>query len=96
MVVVMRAHELDKLSYPEFTKLMDAEYERFELQAKQQKELEGGGNFWNTFGARTGHLLQNSVVQSLQQGKLQFRDAANLLGLKLKTFNKYLKQRAGE
>jgi Zn-dependent peptidase ImmA (M78 family) len=96
MVALIRAYELHKLSYLEFSKLMEAEYERFELQAKEQKEKEGGGNFWNTFGARTGHLLQNSVVQSLRQGKLQYRDAANLLGLKLKTFNKYLKQQAGE
>ena len=48
MVVLMRAHELDRLPISEFSKLMDAEYARFELQAKQQKESEGGGNFWNT------------------------------------------------
>src|SRR5579872_442149 len=96
MVVLIRAYELGRMSYLEFSKRMDAEYERFEKQAQEQKDDEGGGNFWNTFAARTGRLFPNSVVTSLREGQLQYRDAANLLGLKLKTLNKYLKQRVGD
>jgi Zn-dependent peptidase ImmA (M78 family) len=96
MVAIMRAYELNHLSFPEFSALMDAEYARFEKQAQEQKETEGGGNFWISFTARTGHVLQESVVQSLREGRLQYRDAASLLGLKVKTFTKFLKMRASE
>ncbi|HET6145510.1 MAG TPA: ImmA/IrrE family metallo-endopeptidase [Candidatus Acidoferrales bacterium] len=96
MVAIMRAYELDRIGFAEFSDLMDAEYARFWKQAQEQKEKEGGGNFWSSFSARTGHVLQNAVVNSIRQGTIQYRDAANLLGLKLKTFNKYLKQQVGD
>jgi Zn-dependent peptidase ImmA (M78 family) len=97
VVVLMRAYELGKLDFATFSEMMDAEYERFKLQQMQQeKEGESGGNFWASFGARNGKRLIDSVVTSLREGRSLYIEAANILGVRVKTLNKLLENRANE
>lgn len=96
VVVLMRAYELSKVDYSIFSELMDAEYERFQRYEAQKEQEETTGNFWASFTARNGRRLTKSVVASFREGHLLYTEAASLLGLKVKTFNKYLQGEVGE
>lgn len=89
VVAIRRAYELHKLSYDAFSDLLDAAYERFGNQ-KAQKDEDDGGNFWNTFGARSSSRLVEAVVSSVRADSLQYREAANLLGLKVGTLHRFI------
>ena len=98
VVALMRAYELQKIDYQFFSEMMDAEYARFRRQEQQaaEQEQETKGNFWATFTARNGQRLINSVLKSFREGRLLYTEGAGLLGLKVKTFTKYLQKHAGE
>jgi Zn-dependent peptidase ImmA (M78 family) len=98
VVVLMRAYELGKLDYESFSEMMDAEYARFHQQEQQKKdqEEETTGNFWASFNVRNGRRLSNSVAESVREGRLVYTEAANLLGVKVKTLTKFLAKHSGE
>jgi Zn-dependent peptidase ImmA (M78 family) len=86
MVALRRAYDLEKIGYQVFSRLLDDEYRKFEYATKEEDE--GGGNFWASFSARNSPTLVRAVVSSLQQDKVGYRDAANLLGVKVTTLLK--------
>jgi Zn-dependent peptidase ImmA (M78 family) len=97
VVVLMRAYELQKLDYQTFSEMMDAEYARFQKQEQPKNEQEETtGNFWASFNARNGRRLTNSVVASVREGRVLYTEAASLLGVKVKTLNKFLQKHGGE
>jgi Zn-dependent peptidase ImmA (M78 family)/DNA-binding XRE family transcriptional regulator len=87
MVALRRAYDLEKISYQLFSRLIDEEYKKFEKLKKEDDE--GGGNFWASFAARNSPTFVKAIVGSLRQDKITYRDAANLLGLKVKTLLNY-------
>ncbi len=87
MVALRRAYDLEKISYPLFSRLIDEEYKKFEKVKKEDDE--GGGNFWASFAARNSPTFVRAIVGSLRQDKITYRDAANLLGLRVKTLLNY-------
>jgi Zn-dependent peptidase ImmA (M78 family)/transcriptional regulator with XRE-family HTH domain len=87
MVALRRAYDLEKISYPLFSRLIDEEYKKFEKVKKEDEE--GGGNFWASFAARNSPTFVRAIVGSLRQDKITYRDAANLLGVKVKTLLNY-------
>ena len=87
MVALRRAYDLEKIGYKLFSRLLDEEYRKFE-QAKKEDE-EGGGNFWASFGARNSPRLVNAIMSSLRQDRMTYRDAANLLGVRVGTLLGY-------
>jgi len=48
------------------------------------------GHFWNTQIVRVGELFGSAVVQATLEGRLLYRDAYRLTGLKGKTFDNYV------
>jgi Zn-dependent peptidase ImmA (M78 family)/DNA-binding XRE family transcriptional regulator len=87
MVALRRAYDLEKISYQLFSRLIDEEYKKFEKVKKEDDE--SGGNFWASFAARNSPTFVKAIVGSLRQDKITYRDAANLLGLKVKTLLNY-------
>lgn len=83
MVALRRAYDLEKIGYQLFSQLLDDEYKKFEHVKKEDDE--GGGNFWASFNARNSPTLVGAVVSSLWQDKISYRDAANLLGVRVTT-----------
>ena len=57
---------------------------------KAQKKQKG--DFWKTQGVRIGGLFGGAVVQATLEGRLLYRDAYRLTGLKGKTFDNYVAQ----
>ncbi|MHC4119122.1 MAG: ImmA/IrrE family metallo-endopeptidase [Planctomycetota bacterium] len=66
----------------------DSERERERRKAKKA----GGGDFWKTQGVRIGELFGSAVVQATLEGRLLYREAYQLTGLKGKTFDNYVAQ----
>ncbi len=93
MVALRRAYDLEKIGYKMFSQLLDAEYKRFEQPKKEDDE--GGGNFWASFSARNSPTFAKAIVSSLRQDKMTYRDAANLLGIRVGTLRNYAGARTG-
>jgi Zn-dependent peptidase ImmA (M78 family) len=84
LVVLRRAHELGRLSTPDYHSLL--EQERGKLQRGKQA---GGGDFYRTLAVRMGARFTYSVVGALNQNKLLIRDAARLLSITPRTLAKF-------
>jgi Zn-dependent peptidase ImmA (M78 family) len=95
MVTIIRARELGALPYGEAGRLIDAEYQRFREEREKQKEKEGGPAFWTLFPSRNSTHLTTAVLGDLDRGRILFRDAADLLGVKLGTLERYRGVKAG-
>ena len=52
----------------------------------QQEETRRGGNFWNNQFGRVGIRFGASVTRAVNEGRLSYREAYNLTGLKGETF----------
>ncbi|HIJ52476.1 MAG TPA: ImmA/IrrE family metallo-endopeptidase [Planctomycetes bacterium] len=64
-------------------------YDNYAKDIKKRKPKGTGGNFWNTQIVRVGKLFGSAVVQATLEGRLLYRDAYRLTGLKGKTFDNY-------
>lgn len=95
IVTIIRARELGALACQEAGDLIEAEYQRFRQQREKQREKDGGPVFWTLFPSRNSAQLTNAVLGELDHGRILFRDAADLLGVKLGTLEKYRKVKAG-
>ncbi len=59
------------------------------LKEIRKKSKKTSGHFWNTQRVRIGELFGSAVVQATLEGRLLYRDAYRLTGLKGKTFDNY-------
>lgn len=87
LVILRRAFDLH---YIEKAAFLDA-YNRIEGQYRQQEEdqnADGGGNFFATLFTRNGRTFTNAVLGSLIEGKTLYREAAQMLNVKVPTINK--------
>ena len=81
-VILRQANDHDFLTVDEFRTL----YGRLaEQTGKSQPSGETGGNFHYTLNARNGTEFTRAVVASVVEGTLSSRDAADMLGVKVKT-----------
>jgi hypothetical protein len=87
MVALRRVYDLQKIGYTLFSRLLDQEYKKVDQVKKEDDE--GGGNFWASFKARNSATFVNAITSSLRQDRITYRDAANLLGIKVGTLLKY-------
>ena len=79
IVVLRRAYDLDLISKNDFFNY----YER-ELKKQERKPGGGGGNFYNTLLTRNGRRFTHALVAASMEGRTLYRDAASLLGVKVK------------
>lgn len=97
LVVLIRAHELHKISDSQFSTTFDAELSRFRIQDKKEKQQEEkrqkrSGNFWASFVIRNSRRFTDIVVRSAREGHSRYTDAASLLGVNASTFERYLRK----
>ena len=82
MVVLRQAYDLDFIPRTSYREL----YERLvERSSRVEPDGESGGNFQYTLTARNGGAFTEAVISSAAEGSLLSRDAADLLGVKVKT-----------
>ena len=65
-------------------------YNEWKIETDRHKKQMGGGNFWNTQNVRIGHPLGVAIWRAVSEGRLFYRDAYSLTGLKGKTFDKFM------
>jgi len=63
-------------------------YEKNKTQGKRNPTTKSSGNFWNTQRWRIGPRFASSVVRAAAEGRLLYREAYSLTGLKRNTFEK--------
>lgn len=63
-------------------------YDDFKGQGTNAPSTSGGGNFWNTQKWRLGPRFAAAVVRAAREGRLLYREAYSLTGLKRNTFEK--------
>jgi len=89
LVIINRAFNLKLLDYKTWNNLVKAEYARI----NRQKEIPNqGGDFFATAKFRVSPLLSRLVLAEVSVGKMLYRDAFRLLGVK----NKNSLQKFGE
>jgi Zn-dependent peptidase ImmA (M78 family) len=88
LVAARRALDLKYIDKDRFF----AFYNDYPKDTDKRKKKKSGGNFWNTQIVRIGVLFGSAVAQATLEGRLLYRDAYRLTGLKGKTFDNYLTQ----
>ena len=94
MVIIRGAFELDRITRPQFYRLVAAEKQRQEERALARPES-GGGNFYNTLPSRNSAKLIDAVLESLQRGRVAHLEAAHLLGVRPRRVSTLLGERTG-
>ncbi len=61
----------------------------------EQNKGGSGGNFWNTQNVRIGHPFGAAIGRAVGEGRLFYREAYHLTGLKGKTFDKFMSKVSG-
>ena len=85
IVVARRALDLKFISWQEFFEFYQDRLNR-ELQQKQD---DGGGNFYDTAANRIGRRFAETVIRATLEGKLLYTEAYRLTGLKGGTFSEF-------
>ena len=84
LVVLRRAHELERLSTPQFVDLIGEERQKL-TKAKKP----GGGDFYRTLAVRMGSKFTYSVIGEVNRNHLLVRDAARLLSVTPRSLMKF-------
>jgi len=86
LAAARRALDLKYISKKRFFEF----YNNYAKDSKKRKPKGTGGDFWKNQGVRIGELFGSAVVQATLEGRLLYRDAYRLTGLKGKTFDNYV------
>lgn len=86
LVILRRARELDKISVPEFIKLLEAA--RHKMTAR--KKGSGGGNYHVNVEARHSTKFLEAVISDVRLGRTLYREGARLLDVSVPTLEKYV------
>jgi len=91
LVTARRALDMKCISKGRFFEFYDTYTEKVNrLKEVRKKSKKSGGHFWNTQIVRIGELFGSAVAQATLEGRLLYRDAYRLTGLKGKTFDSYV------
>ena len=89
LVVARRALDLGIINQRAF-------FEFYEVSQRDvlysQQESRTGGNFWRTQNVRIGRRFGSEVVRALREGRLLYRQAYELTGLRGRTFDTFVEQ----
>jgi Zn-dependent peptidase ImmA (M78 family) len=88
IVAARRALDLQLISQSEFFSLYEEERARWQKRKLELKKKKGG-DFYSTQRIRLGQRFSFSVVRAVREGRMLYRDAFRLTGLKGETFNRY-------
>lgn len=90
IVVARRALDLQYISKRQFFKFYDDHIAR--VAELKEKKGASGGDFWRNQRFRVGDRFARAVISAAREGKLFYRDAYTLIGLRGKTFESYAKR----
>ena len=85
IVAARRALDLELINRATFFDFYNAWQVDERRQAAREKS---GGSFWNNQNVRIGHRFGSTVVRAAREGRLLYRDAYALTGLRGKTFDR--------
>jgi Zn-dependent peptidase ImmA (M78 family)/DNA-binding XRE family transcriptional regulator len=85
-VVARQASEASRITFEQYVDYLDRN--PWFLKALTPEKDESGGNFYNTFYARNSKRLISGVLGALGQGRITYRNAATLLGVKIATLKR--------
>ncbi|WP_312531657.1 ImmA/IrrE family metallo-endopeptidase [Paracoccus sp. (in: a-proteobacteria)] len=80
LVALRRMKDLGRMSYADFQNAYDAELDFLKRRAKLKKS--GGGDFYNTMGARVDPHFASAVISAALEGQTLMGDAFELLNIK--------------
>lgn len=83
LVAARRALDLQLIDRAEYFDF----YRAWEETDNQEHQSGKSGNFWNTQNVRLGKPFSLAVIRAVKEGRLLYRDAYSLTGLKGKTFD---------
>ena len=83
LVVLRRAHELQRITSPQFQKLKARELEKVAPIAA------GGGDYYRNVVARMGGRLTYAVLGEVQHQRILLREASSLLDMKIPTMLRF-------
>ncbi len=75
---------IDRKEFREF-------YESYRQQAARTPEETTGGNFWNSQNVRIGRRFGAAVTRAVKEGRLSYREAYTLTGLRGDTFDTFMR-----
>ncbi len=85
MVAARRALDLELIDQQDFY----AFYWRYQADERRREEVVvGGGNFWSNQNVRIGRRFGAAVVRAVKEGRLTYREAYSLTGLRGDSFEK--------
>ena len=90
LVAARRTLDLDLIDKNEFFRFYE-EYQHTERDSRQQRKAKGG-DFWNTQKWRIGPRFGTAVIRAVKEGRLLYREAYTLTGLKGDTFEEMPKK----
>jgi Zn-dependent peptidase ImmA (M78 family)/DNA-binding XRE family transcriptional regulator len=95
IVVMRRLLDTNVITKKNFFELYDQMLEEnANLERPRISSSSGGGNFYNTFFAKTGKSFTDAVISSIQERKLLYRDAADLLSVSVPVVYKLIDMRS--
>jgi Zn-dependent peptidase ImmA (M78 family) len=86
LVAARRALDLRYITREEFFTFYDHQIQT----SLNRRKKSSGGDFWKTQGVRIGDMFGSAVAHAVWAGKLLYRDAYKLTGLRGKTFDNYI------
>lgn len=93
IVVLRRALDLNKISREEFFESYEREYDKLAAHENRMTSNEDTtGDFYNAFFSRHSRLLSTAIISAANEGRLMFREAANLLQVKVSTLDRIARQ----
>jgi hypothetical protein len=67
-------------------------YEAYVQRERRQAKAVGGGDFYNNQNTRVGKSFATSVIRAAMAGRLTFKEAYDLTGLRGGAFQKYARR----
>ena len=90
LVAARRTLDLDLIDQDEFFRFYQ-EYQDTEWHTRQQDQA-SGGDFWSTQKWRIGPRFGTAIIRAVKEGRLLYREAYSLTGLKGDTFERMPKK----
>jgi Zn-dependent peptidase ImmA (M78 family) len=92
LVAARRALGLGLINRRQFFEFYELETSQLAARQKQRKEHSHGGDFYRTATVRIGRRFGEAVARAVAEGRLLFRDAYRLTGLKGQAFDRFASQ----
>jgi Zn-dependent peptidase ImmA (M78 family)/DNA-binding XRE family transcriptional regulator len=100
LVIAIRARDQQLVTADEFRQLYAAEMKRDKQQRDKNKQSSGGPPSNVMLSQQNGKLFSRALLSQLYEGKVLFRDAARLLGIKkldsINTYYQYLTEQGNK